>query len=479
MPYLKIFIFLFISSNLLGQNNLNTVVYFDKNSSTLNVDSKNKLSEWVATYRKISKFTIHLQGHTDIDGRERSNLLLSKKRVEQVSAFLKKEGIDAVIDYAGEQKPLNLNTDEKEKELNRRVEIKVIDDKINAFFQNLDLNKVDEASKIQIFKGNAQDTLKIKGWKGTRILFFPNTLINSKKEKVFGEISIELREFYSKSSMIWNRLSTITVDSQLLVSNGMIELYAYQNNEKLTLSDNSKVLIDFPKRKIDDKMLLWEGIDTGSVVTWKAIPNSIPQNTPLDTISLLKKFFELLPNKDFYENAIKDKKLKISFDETENKDSTNVFVQIVSQDPFILGYIGIDTAFGTNSTQVKPYNNSILANLAFSSSKLGFINCDYFLKKNRKSLINWRILSENWVNIAVIFPKDNVVLLGVPMLDKVLLEFPNVPKGEPVEILAFSLDEKTKTYFFEKRKGRIGQKIDLDLKSCDFETIEEAINAYK
>jgi hypothetical protein len=340
------------------------------------------------------------------------------------------------------------------------------------------------ASKTQFFEGNAQDTLHFKGKNGTRILFLPNSLINSKQEKVTGAFQIELREFYAKSSMIWNRLSTYTLDSQLLVSKGMINLLAFQNKQSLQLAPDATVYIDFPKREIGDHALLWEGIDTNGTIVWKKISKAIPPQTPLDSMTVINKLIELHPGKDLIKKGIAEKNIRIEMDKVRHKDSTFVYAipqKVLRLDPFFLGWIVRDTSFGTivpNSSLSKDAIQSALVNLAFASTKLGLINCDYFYRKNKKDLINWQIPAEKNTNIAVIFPKENVVVFGVSLLDSAEATFYNLPKGEQVELLAFSLNDKTSTYFFQKQKVIVGQKISLNLEETTFNRIEKEINRY-
>ena len=73
---------------------------------------------------------VEIAGHTDNIGTAAYNLTLSKRRAEAVKDFLTKKGIDARRIMAvgfGKSRPLASNDDEEEgRELNRRVEFKVI-----------------------------------------------------------------------------------------------------------------------------------------------------------------------------------------------------------------------------------------------------------------------------------------------------------------------------------------------------------------
>ena len=76
---------------------------------------------------------MEIGGHTDIVGTKNYNKSLSQKRAEAVKDFLTKKGIDSrritAMGY-GSSRPLASNDDEEDgRELNRRVEFKVLSGK--------------------------------------------------------------------------------------------------------------------------------------------------------------------------------------------------------------------------------------------------------------------------------------------------------------------------------------------------------------
>ena len=80
--------------------------------------------------RQNSALTCEIGGHTDAVGTKDYNIFLSRKRAEAVKDYLTKKGIDPrrikAVGY-GKTKPLVSNDDEEEgRELNRRVEFKVL-----------------------------------------------------------------------------------------------------------------------------------------------------------------------------------------------------------------------------------------------------------------------------------------------------------------------------------------------------------------
>jgi outer membrane protein OmpA-like peptidoglycan-associated protein len=72
---------------------------------------------------------IRLEGHTEIYGNKKGLMKLSKERVLAVKNYLVKKGISKKrIDYQafGPTKPITTEDTEKARQLNRRVEIRVI-----------------------------------------------------------------------------------------------------------------------------------------------------------------------------------------------------------------------------------------------------------------------------------------------------------------------------------------------------------------
>ena len=72
---------------------------------------------------------IEISGHTDSDGEEADNILLSQKRTQSVKDFLVKMGVSpdqmTTVGY-GESKPIMTNDTPEGKAKNRRVEIRFV-----------------------------------------------------------------------------------------------------------------------------------------------------------------------------------------------------------------------------------------------------------------------------------------------------------------------------------------------------------------
>lgn len=106
-------------------------IYFDYNRATFKTTSYNELNKLEGMMRQNPGLKVEISGHTDSHGPWQYNRQLSQRRAEAVKDFLTKKGIDArrikAVGY-GESRPLASNDDESEgRELNRRVEFKVIE----------------------------------------------------------------------------------------------------------------------------------------------------------------------------------------------------------------------------------------------------------------------------------------------------------------------------------------------------------------
>jgi outer membrane protein OmpA-like peptidoglycan-associated protein len=106
-------------------------LYFDFNKATFQTESYTELNKLEAMLRQNANVKVEIGGHTDAVGSLAYNLFLSRKRAEAVKDYLVKKGIDArrikAVGY-GKSKPLVSNDDEEDgREINRRVEFKILD----------------------------------------------------------------------------------------------------------------------------------------------------------------------------------------------------------------------------------------------------------------------------------------------------------------------------------------------------------------
>ena len=101
-------------------------INFDTDKSTIKKESMPIIEQIIEMMRDASGIKLSVEGHTDSDGSNESNQLLSEQRAKAVVEAIVKAGIDksrlSFIGY-GEEKPIADNSTEEGKAKNRRVEL--------------------------------------------------------------------------------------------------------------------------------------------------------------------------------------------------------------------------------------------------------------------------------------------------------------------------------------------------------------------
>ncbi|AYB31742.1 OmpA family protein [Chryseolinea soli] len=106
-------------------------LYFDFDKASFKTDSYTELNKLEAMLNQNPGMVVEIGGHTDAVGTKEYNQNLSQRRAQAVKDYLVKKGIDTrrvkPVGY-GKSKPLASNDDEEDgRELNRRVEFKVLE----------------------------------------------------------------------------------------------------------------------------------------------------------------------------------------------------------------------------------------------------------------------------------------------------------------------------------------------------------------
>ena len=105
-------------------------IYFDFDMATFKTEAYPELNKLEAMMKQNENLSVEIAGHTDSYGSKMVNKNLSERRAKAVKSFLTSKGIDPrrvkTVGY-GEERPLASNDDEEEgRQLNRRVEFKVL-----------------------------------------------------------------------------------------------------------------------------------------------------------------------------------------------------------------------------------------------------------------------------------------------------------------------------------------------------------------
>jgi outer membrane protein OmpA-like peptidoglycan-associated protein len=105
-------------------------VHFDVNMATLRPESYKALDNLVSVLKIKDDLRVEIAGHTDSDGDEKSNLLLSQARAESVVKYLVSKGISAsrlIAKGYGESEPIDDNNTAAGKQKNRRTEARILE----------------------------------------------------------------------------------------------------------------------------------------------------------------------------------------------------------------------------------------------------------------------------------------------------------------------------------------------------------------
>jgi outer membrane protein OmpA-like peptidoglycan-associated protein len=114
----------------IGQSIRLNNIFFDFAKATLTPESSHELDRILTYFQKFPDLKIEISGHTDAIGTDTENQKLSEERANSVRAYLIRKGvpIDKIeaVGY-GETVPVASNDTDEGRQLNRRVEFKVLE----------------------------------------------------------------------------------------------------------------------------------------------------------------------------------------------------------------------------------------------------------------------------------------------------------------------------------------------------------------
>jgi hypothetical protein len=261
------------------------LVQFATNEHALDQTAIQKLTEVTTFLKSHPSAKIKLTGRTDFDGTIGYNMVLSRKRTNQVSDFLKTKGfIQAEIDekWVGEVKPLATNSNSKGKSINRSVEIEITV-----------LNYANANEWLKENQKNYEKTVKLKSAGQNRITTQNQTIIDIPADAFIDangnnvnnqNVTIQIKEVNSTLDAIINQVYT-TSGNELLESGGMIQMEAYSNANKLELASDKEISIQMPVKKNSNEMLVFEGIkDENGAIDWKSTGVTFDQSAKQEKI---------------------------------------------------------------------------------------------------------------------------------------------------------------------------------------------------
>jgi len=115
--------------SIIGNQFILSNVNFQSAKYNIASSSYTYLNQIVKVLKENLNIKIHLKGHTDSDGDDENNFILSQKRAECVANYLTKNGVDKgriTFEGYGESRPITENETKEGKQANRRVELLII-----------------------------------------------------------------------------------------------------------------------------------------------------------------------------------------------------------------------------------------------------------------------------------------------------------------------------------------------------------------
>lgn len=202
-----------------------TSVHFDTDKFILKEQETISLQKFIKDNRTDLEYQITIKGHTDNIGNISYNNELSRNRANAVKDYLINLGVPKeliTLDFFGELVPEKPNSTDKNREVNRRVEVKLT----TYRFDNLsELEEALQTDNKNTFVINPTKENIVKGKNGIKVLIQPNTFTYVDGTPVKETVKFELTEALGFQDFIASGLITKTTND-LLETGGMLKLEA-------------------------------------------------------------------------------------------------------------------------------------------------------------------------------------------------------------------------------------------------------------
>lgn len=470
-------------SNIYSQSEF--MVHFASNSAVISASEKTKLSEFInQNQTQLSK--VKVSAHTDADGSDGFNQELSRKRADAVISYLRNSGVVVeFVEARGELEPQADNTTNEGKSQNRRV---VISYSLNA--------PEDRSNKTEIKDGkkryadldelmavlapapevhcinNRKDTVLILK-KGTVVKFYAYCFENYNPHEC---VEIRVTEAHRRSDMLLGGFSTKS-GPDWLVSGGMLDVGAYQNDVELTLAESKPAGFFIPTENLNDSMQLyyadrtnmdWKLDPSRKVYTWDRNKFRGWYKNNRDQNIFCGVFFCRIVRA--FTAKEKRKPLFIPAETTYSYfSSSGNWIELTAD--FSLDELNeIDKKISEESRKLADMNY-----YAFRSAKLQPINCDYFPGKALNLIVsNTSAEGIDIATVSMIFQKRNVVMNGTG--NSLHHSFLNVPKNKKVKIVGIGLKDGLPV--ISLLDEQVDDKIAMIYEPCDEEAIKKKVKYF-
>jgi len=434
-----LFTLLFLTSIANGQDTLSHQVLFNIDKDNIKASEESKLLNFLDKIKDRKINAVYLSGHTDSDGSNEYNEDLSRRRVNNVKLLLESK-ISAVVNFSahGEEKPLNDNSTLKDKELNRRVEILLILEKVKPI-ATFDLFRELSVPEQEFCIDQRRDTTLVLE-QGTTVEIYANTFISNDPC-----VKLTAKEVYTIADMIGEQLSTISNGRQL-ETGGMIYLEVSDDLGK-ELEAQKELNILMPTDEFKNDMQLFYGEeDPHHGLNWQlAHGDSLGNNLMTGVSTGIFKGLIPPPIGDEEECKLFFCKIKTALSGVGIGEWRFPIYPVYSDSlQQLMDSLGVNNYEELRAKMIEQsFENgdigaSSFSYYAFSTSKLGWMNCDRFT--NRRPLISMDtgIKFDSGVVTNLVFKKFKSVMQ--PNDTRISFKFDGIKENEPVYYVAMKQD---------------------------------------
>ena len=306
-----------------------------------------------------------------------------------------------------------------------------------------ELQQLSDQSQSFTIANDISDTLDTKN--GTRIIIEPNTFVFNDGQDTKKPIQIEVKDVFDKSEMILNGLGTVS-DGRLLESFGMVYLRATSDDRELKIRDQGSITISIPNRKEGYFGELFYGAEVNRSLNWE-YAGEIPDTTVVEET--------IMPLSD----------TKASVKRTTYKFISGL-KEFVSDTVFTIKYqccqdfvTGMDEA----AYIPRPYE--------FEVTKLGWINCDRFIKISDKVDLEIELKSFSQPIGYLVFSDINSVM-EIQFDEKGIATPKSLPKGFTAHLIVIDKIKDKMMWAMQNIEIGTESKLSLETKQITHEALK-------
>ncbi|MEW4925746.1 hypothetical protein [Algibacter sp. 2305UL17-15] len=301
-------------------------------------------------------------------------------------------------------------------------------------------------------------------------------------------IQIEIKEAINPIDFIIGNLTTISND-KILSSDGMLFIGASINDSLINLKDGKEIGIMFPTSKLDEEMLIFEGIKDSTSINWINQKDILNQELK----ELEESYKTITIQFDYYYDPENDEfndwlwKAERKIGDTYKSEFGNIEIIAISRDTVKLRenekglFIPeVITKKGENGF-VEDFNTSYI----FSVKKLGWANIDKFFNDPESKIVDLSLKVKNedfsYVFTSLLLPNKNMYIPGYERMDGSFGFTHNdaedliLPIGDIAYIMATSYIDDLPYFDLIEFEIRSKKEITLELKQTTAEELKNKL----